>query len=106
MSNRKLGIKFIIRIIAATLLLVPILVGVWAFLLEPNRLVVKEETIQLPNWPTNFENLKIAVLSDLHTGAPFNDVEKLRYIVLKVNQTQPDLIVLLGDFIASVRGGE
>jgi len=98
--------KLIIRITAATLLLVPILLCVWAFLLEPNRLVIKEETIQLPDWPTGFENLKIAVLSDLHTGSPFNDVEKLRYIVLKVNQTQPDLIVLLGDFIASVRGGE
>jgi predicted MPP superfamily phosphohydrolase len=98
--------KRIFLITAVALVLVLALTGIWAFLIEPNRLVVKEETIRLANWPSGFDNLKIAVLSDLHVGSPFMDAEKLRFIVLQVNAMQPDLIVLLGDFIASVRGGK
>ncbi len=80
--------------------------GLWSFFIEPNRLVVKEETIELANWPSGFGNLKIAVLSDLHVGSPFIDAEKVHYIVSQVNQAQPDLIVLLGDFmIQGVVGG-
>jgi predicted MPP superfamily phosphohydrolase len=94
-------------IAAGALALALVLTGIWAFLIEPNRLVVKEETIKLQNWPAGFENLKIAVLSDLHVGSPFIDVEKLHYIVLQVNAAQPDLIVLLGDFmIQDVVGGK
>jgi|ERR1044071_5110237 predicted MPP superfamily phosphohydrolase len=99
--------KRIILITAAVLVLIPVLTGIYAFLIEPSRLVVKEETIRLANWPTGFENLKIAVLSDLHVGSPFITAEKLRFIVLQVNATQPDLIVILGDFmIQNVVGGK
>jgi uncharacterized protein len=98
--------KRIILITAAVLVLIPVLTGIYAFLIEPSRLVVKEETIRLANWPSGFENLKIAVLSDLHVGSPFITAEKLRFITLQVNATQPDLIVLLGDFMSSVRGGK
>jgi uncharacterized protein len=98
--------KRILLIAAGALALALILTGIWAFLIEPNRLVVREETIVLPNWPPGFENLKIAVLSDLHVGSPFIDAEKLQLIVSQVNQAQPDLVVLLGDFMSSVRGGK
>ena len=98
--------KRILLIAVGALALAFVLTGIWTFLIEPNRLVVKEETIQLPNWPTGFENLKIAVLSDLHVGSPFIDAEKLHFIVLQVNAMQPDLIVLLGDFMASESVGK
>jgi len=98
--------KRIIKLTAAALLLVLVFAVVWAFFIEPNRLVVKAETIELTNWPPNFENLKVAVLSDLHVGAPFIDADKVQLIVRQVNEAQPDLIVILGDFIASVRGGK
>jgi predicted MPP superfamily phosphohydrolase len=98
--------KRVFLIAFSALALILVLSGVWAFLIEPNRLVVKEETIALPNWPSNFENLRIAVLSDLHAGAPFMTAEKLRFVVLQVNATQPDLVVILGDFMSSVRGGK
>ena len=106
MAINKSRKKRVIKITAAVIALVFVFAVVWAFFIEPNRLVVKEETIELANWPTNFENLKIAVLSDLHVGSPFIDADKLQLIVRKVNETQPDLIVILGDFIASVRGGK
>lgn len=98
--------KRVFLIAFGALALTLVLPLIWAFLIEPNRLVVKEETIALPDWPSNFENLRIAVLSDLHVGAPFITSEKLRFIVLQVNATQPDLVVILGDFMSSVRGGK
>ncbi|HJU55099.1 MAG TPA: metallophosphoesterase [Pyrinomonadaceae bacterium] len=99
--------KRIIKITAAVLALLLVSLAVWALFIEPNRLVVREETIQLPNWPANFENMKIAVLSDLHVGAPHIGRAKLSYIVAQVNEGQPDLVVLLGDFmIQGVVGGK
>ena len=41
----------------------------------------------------------MAAISDIHAGSPFIDVEKLERVVAKTNHTNPDLIVLLGDFM-------
>jgi predicted MPP superfamily phosphohydrolase len=40
------------------------------------------------------------VLSDIHAGGWFIDDKKLRTIVQRTNQLQPDLIVILGDYIS------
>ncbi|HEV2835873.1 MAG TPA: metallophosphoesterase [Pyrinomonadaceae bacterium] len=89
-----------LRVTLATVLL--LLVGIvgWAFFIGPNRLVVRHETVQINNWPTDLSNLKIAVLSDIHIGSAFIDEKKVRYIVEQTNQLQPDMIVILGDYIA------
>jgi predicted MPP superfamily phosphohydrolase len=106
MPNPKSRKKRTVLITAAVLVLIPVLTGVYAFLIEPNRLVVKEETIELANWPSGFQDLKIAVISDLHVGSPFIDADKVHYIVWKINQAKPDLVVLLGDYmIQDVVGG-
>jgi predicted MPP superfamily phosphohydrolase len=102
----KPGKKLIIKITVLALLLGLIFAGIWAFFIEPNRLVVHEETLQLQDWPAGLDKLKITVLADLHVGSPYIDAAKLQLIVSKVNQMQPDLIVLLGDFMSSVRGGK
>src|ERR1051325_10426084 len=49
----------------------------WAFLIEPNRLVVRQQTIQIENWPQELNGFRIAVLADIHAGAPFIDEKKL-----------------------------
>jgi uncharacterized protein len=72
----------------------------WAFLIEPNRLVVREQAIRIDNWPREFNGLRIAVLSDIHAGGWFIDDKKLRTIVQRTNQLQPDLIVILGDYMS------
>jgi len=72
----------------------------WGFLIEPGRLVVHEQTIQIDNWPPQLDGLRIAVLSDLHVDNRFITEKKLRTIVARTNQLQPDLIVILGDYIA------
>jgi uncharacterized protein len=104
MQLRKPRKKIIILCISAALLLGIIFVAIWTFFIEPNRLVVTEETIQIENWPAGADRLKIAVLSDLHVGSPYIDVAKLQLIAAKVGQAQPDMVVLLGDFIADGRG--
>jgi predicted MPP superfamily phosphohydrolase len=72
----------------------------WGFLIEPGRLVVHEQTIQIDNWPPQLDGLRIAVLSDLHVDNRFITEKKLRTIVARTNQLQPELIVILGDYIA------
>lgn len=84
--------------------LIPLLLFValfWGFFIEPNRLIVHQETIQIDKWPTDLSGLRIALIGDVHTGAWFIDDRKLRRIVELTNQQQPDLIVLLGDYMVS-----
>jgi len=73
----------------------------WGFLIEPGRLVVREQTIHIDNWPQQLDGLRIAVLSDIHADNWFVDDKKLRTIVERTNQLQPELIVILGDFMSS-----
>ena len=72
----------------------------WGFLIEPGRLVVQQQTIQLANWPQPLDGLRIAVLSDIHVDNWFITEKKLRTIVERTNQLQPDLIVILGDYMS------
>ena len=75
----------------------------WGFLIEPGRLVIREETIQIDNWPQPLDGLRIAVLSDIHVDNWFITEKKLRTIVERTNQQQPELILILGDYIAGGR---
>lgn len=88
--------------LASILMLVVGAVG-WAFFIEPNRLIVRHETLQMQQWPTSLSNLKIAVLSDIHVGGSFIDDDKVRTIVQRTNELQPDLIVIAGDYISGGR---
>ncbi len=88
------------RIALTSILLLGGVLAFWAFLIEPNRLIVRQETIRITNWPQELKGLRIAVISDIHTGGPFIDEQKLRLIVARTNQLQPDLIVLLGDYMS------
>ena len=78
--------------------------GGWAFWLEPASLIVAEERLVLPApWRGS---LRIAVLTDLHVGSPFNGIDRLRQIVDRTNAARPDVVCLLGDLvIQGVAGG-
>lgn len=88
-----------LRVTLDALILLLGLLLFWAFLIEPNRLVVREQTIEIENWPRELDGLRIAVLSDIHVGASFIDDKKLRTIVARTNERQPELIVILGDYM-------
>jgi predicted MPP superfamily phosphohydrolase len=89
-----------IRVTLAALFLFAAGLAFWGFLIEPNRLILHQETIQIDNWPKELSGLRIAVISDIHTGGPFINDEKLRDIVDRTNALNPDLIVLLGDYMS------
>ena len=89
-----------LRVAVAIFLLAGLMCGIWGFLIEPNRLVVNQQAIQINNWPNELQGLRIAVIGDIHAGAPFIDDLKLRLLVERTNQQQPDLVVLLGDFMS------
>lgn len=85
--------------ISAVILLIGLLIF-WGFLIEPGRLVVHQQTIEIVNWPSELDGLKIGVLSDIHVDDWFVNERKVRTIVERTNQLQPELIVILGDYMS------
>jgi len=89
-----------VRIVLALLLLSVLLTAIWATLIEPNRLIVRHVSIRIADWPSDLRGLRIAVIGDIHAGSPFIDEKKLRRIVDLTNQENPDIVVLLGDYMS------
>lgn len=80
-----------------------LMAGGYAFAVEPAlRLRVQTWRIAPPRWPRGFR-LRIAVLADLHAGAPHMSESRIAGIVARCNALAPDLTVLLGDFAAGHR---
>ncbi len=72
----------------------------WGVGIEPGLLRVTATEIRTTNWETYWNPLRIAVLSDLHVGSPHIDTQHLEFIVETVNAQEPDVVLLLGDFMA------
>lgn len=89
-----------IRVALVVLSLIVVCLAIWGTLIEPNRLIVHQETIQIDNWPKELNGLRIALIADVHTGGPFINDQKLQQIVALTNQQNPDLIILLGDYMS------
>jgi predicted MPP superfamily phosphohydrolase len=90
-----------IRVAVAAIPLLLFSLAFWSVFIEPGRLVLHQETIRIDNWPAELSGLRVAVISDIHAGAWFVDNKKLRLIVERTNQLQPDLIVVAGDYMVS-----
>ena len=77
---------------------------VYAAWLEPSSLRLSSYTV--PQSSPQLKGLRIAVISDLHAGAPYIDAAKIDRIVATTNEAKPDLVLLTGDFvITGVLGG-
>ena len=76
--------------------------AVYAAAIEPDGLVVTRYKPALPGWPTD-RKLSITVIADLHAGGPDMQLEHIRRIVDRASALQSDIVLLLGDFIASYR---
>lgn len=87
--------------------IVAVLLALWAFWWEPARLTSRAYALDIPNWPKECSQLRIATAGDLHVGSPYYGIEKLHEVVREINETEPDLVLLPGDFvIQGVKGGE
>ena len=71
--------------------------GLWAAWIEPASLEVVEEKVSV-GWPGT-RPLRIAILTDLHVGSPFNGIDNLRRTVDLTNGARPDVVVILGDLV-------
>ena len=74
----------------------------YAVFIEPNILIIKNYNLYIPNWNTEHNGIKAAVISDFHAGGLATDEKQLRRIVKKTNEQNADFIFLLGD-IDSIR---
>ena len=70
----------------------------WKF--NPNKIRISDIPIKLPKLPLEFEDYRIAQISDFHLGS-WLDEQALVQIVDIVNQLEPDLIAVTGDFVNS-----
>jgi len=78
----------------------------WAFYFEPSSQLINKEKIVIPTWPDACNGKRIAILADLHVGSPYKGLDSLENLVNDVNNAEPDLILLPGDFvIQGVVGG-
>jgi predicted MPP superfamily phosphohydrolase len=73
--------------------------AVWATVIEPRRLRVREVAVEVDGWPEALADLRIALIADLHAGAPQVDEKRVAQVVEAVNGARPDLVALLGDYI-------
>ena len=91
----------------ARLLVRCVLLGLagWGFVIEPSMLRQRQLQLAVADWQG--PPLTIALASDLHIGAPHAGLPMLRRVVDQLNASQPDLILLPGDFvIQGVLGGD
>jgi predicted MPP superfamily phosphohydrolase len=76
-----------------------LLLAVWAVLIGPRWLSVREVSLPLSRWPTEHAGLRVALLSDLHVGSLHWGPERIRELVQTTNAQKPDLILLAGDYM-------
>ena len=75
-----------------------LLVVLAAFLrVGSTRVVVNEHEAHLPHLAPAADGLRVAVVSDPHFGS--GDAGRAAMLAEKINRTDPDLILLLGDFV-------
>jgi predicted MPP superfamily phosphohydrolase len=91
-----IGVLF--KLAFAAVVVVIVVVG-WSIAFEPGLLSVTSTQIATTGWQSYWKPLKIVVLSDLHVGSPHIDVKQLELIVDTVNAQEPDVVLLLGDYM-------
>lgn len=94
------------RRILTVLAVVIVLLPLDAFWIEPASLHLTAYGVPMPERLRPFGPLRVAVIADLHGGAPFIDSDKIDRVVELANGAKPDLILLTGDYvIQDVVGG-
>jgi predicted MPP superfamily phosphohydrolase len=94
----KRGERIIDRLTARYLY--PHVLGVWQpyCWLLPRRFSLAVATVTPPLWPRDVDDLRVLLLSDIHTGA-FLHPEVLGPILEELMRLQPDLVAVTGDIV-------
>ncbi len=83
---------------AVALSATPFAACAYGMMYERTEIETTRQRITLRQLPKAFDGFHIAQISDIHIG-PFMPVEDIRKCVAMVNQLQPDLVALTGDFV-------
>jgi uncharacterized protein len=76
----------------------------YAFAIEPRfRLAVTRYRLSPPNWPAEAKRLRIVAVADIHACEPWMPLSRIEEIVSTANRLEPDVIVLLGDYVAGMQ---
>ena len=73
--------------------------AVYAFWIEPRRLVVTRVEVASPAWSAGAPDRRIVALADLHAAGPHMTPDRIAAIVARANAERPDLVALLGDYV-------
>lgn len=76
------------------ILLTILILIIWSFFIEPNMLVEKKLNLHVPD----LKGLKVVFVGDFHVKP--NQKSRLEYVVKKINEEHPDLILSTGDFVS------
>ena len=91
-------------------LIVLLLVGfltIWSFYIEPRNIIINHIQVTPSGWPQHMAPVKVAFIADLHAGSTVVGLDEISEVVQMVNQQQPDLVLLGGDYVATASlGGE
>lgn len=98
----KKWLKRIGLVIGMLVLMVAVFLG-YAYFIEPRQFVVVQETLAVPNWSPSLNGLRIVTIADIHTGSNYAPPERVRYVVEQANALNPDVIVLLGDYVSEAK---
>ena len=91
----------IFNIIGFVLLAVTALCMLYGITLGWQWFRIDRRTFKFSNLPSNFEDFKIALVSDLHLGTFGKRRGFCRRLVRAVNEEQPDVILFIGDLVNS-----
>ena len=83
------------KYLSLTIVLTILISGLWAFFVEPNILEIKH--LKINN--ENLDGLKIVFASDFHIK-PY-EKHRLKKIIRKINEQNPHIILLGGDYVNS-----
>jgi predicted MPP superfamily phosphohydrolase len=95
-----MSMKKRVGVVLSLLVAIGVFLGLYAFVIEPNRLVVNSYEIKIDEATSAIDGLKIVAISDLHGGANFIDSAKLEFVAKTVNAQKPDIVFILGDFVS------
>ncbi|MEM9634226.1 MAG: metallophosphoesterase [Pseudomonadota bacterium] len=72
----------------------------YAIGVEPFRMRIQRYHLTPPRWPKDL-NLTAALIADPHICDPWMNLDRVRFIVERTNALKPDIILMLGDYVAS-----
>jgi uncharacterized protein len=80
-------------------------VGLYTWRIEPHWVEVVERSLPIVQLPASLVGMKLVQLSDIHVGSRV-DFDYLLHSFQMVNELEPDLVVITGDFMSYVNSQE